>query len=147
MNNQISHGIQSMLDEYLKNVAIRLAKTYEKYVEGECGAAEYLIALRSFMLSYQVPIRFEEANTFQDLDQYGIYCDVSGRKYYAVYDTPQYVPRKKFVSDAFVDINSTIPERKSKYNLKNIMKYIDERKELNIISFNMLYFEAAEEAF
>lgn len=108
----------SMLDEYLKNVAIRLAKTYEKYVEGECGAAEYLIALRSFMLSYQVPIRFEEANTFQDLDQYGIYCDVSGRKYYAVYDTPQYVPRKKFVSDAFVDINSTIPERKSKYNLK-----------------------------
>lgn len=36
---------------------------------------------------------------------------------------------------------------KSKYNLKNIMKYIDERKELNIISFNMLYFEAAEEAY
>ena len=35
---------------------------------------------------------------------------------------------------------------KSKYNLKNIMKYIDERKELNVISFNMLYFEAAEEA-
>ena len=34
----------------------------------------------------------------------------------------------------------------SKYNLKNIMKYIGERKEINVIPFNMLYFEAAEEA-
>ena len=35
---------------------------------------------------------------------------------------------------------------KSKYNLKNVMKYLEERKELNVIPFNMLYFEAAEEA-
>ena len=34
----------------------------------------------------------------------------------------------------------------SKYNLKNIMKYIGERKEINVVPFNMLYFEAAEEA-
>lgn len=35
---------------------------------------------------------------------------------------------------------------KSKYNIKNIMKYLDEKKEINVIPFNMLYFEAAEEA-
>lgn len=35
---------------------------------------------------------------------------------------------------------------KSKYNLKNIMKYLEERKEINVISFNMLYFESAEES-
>ena len=34
----------------------------------------------------------------------------------------------------------------SKYNLKNIMKYIGERKGINVVPFNMLYFEAAEEA-
>ena len=34
----------------------------------------------------------------------------------------------------------------SKYNLKNIMKYIGERKEINVVPFNMLYFEAAEES-
>ncbi len=35
---------------------------------------------------------------------------------------------------------------KSKYNIKNIMKYLEERKEINVIPFNMLYFEAAEES-
>ena len=36
--------------------------------------------------------------------------------------------------------------RQSKYNLKNIMKYLEERKEISVIPFNMLYFEAAEES-
>ena len=34
----------------------------------------------------------------------------------------------------------------SKYNIKNIMRYLGERKEINVIPFNLLYFEAAEEA-
>lgn len=35
---------------------------------------------------------------------------------------------------------------KTKYNRKNITRYLGEKKELNIIPFNTLYFEAAEEA-
>ena len=35
---------------------------------------------------------------------------------------------------------------KTKYNKKNITRYLGEKKELNIIPFNTLYFEAAEEA-
>lgn len=35
---------------------------------------------------------------------------------------------------------------KTKYNIKNITKYLDEKKELDVIPFNILYFEAAEEA-
>ena len=35
--------------------------------------------------------------------------------------------------------------KQSKYNIKNITKYLEERKEVSIIPFNMLYFEAAEE--
>ena len=34
----------------------------------------------------------------------------------------------------------------SKYNVKNITRYLEERKEINVIPFNLLYFEAAEEA-
>lgn len=108
----------SALEAYLVNVAMRLAKTYEKYVKGGCGVADYLVALRSFMLSYQVSIRLDDANTFQNLDQYGIYCEATGMKYYAVYNTPQYITRNNFVSDAFVDVNAITSVCKSKYNLK-----------------------------
>ena len=34
----------------------------------------------------------------------------------------------------------------SKYNAKNISRYLEERKEIDVIPFNLLYFEAAEEA-
>ena len=34
----------------------------------------------------------------------------------------------------------------SKYNVKNISRYLDEKKEINVIPFNLLYFEASEEA-
>ena len=34
----------------------------------------------------------------------------------------------------------------SKYNTKNVMKYIGEKKELNVVPFNTLYFESAEES-
>ena len=34
----------------------------------------------------------------------------------------------------------------TKYNSRNVMKYIQERKELNVVPFNVLYFEAAEDA-
>ncbi len=34
----------------------------------------------------------------------------------------------------------------SKYNIKNLTRYLDEKKEISVIPFNLLYFEAAEEA-
>ena len=34
----------------------------------------------------------------------------------------------------------------SKYNIKNITRYLEEKKEINVVPFNLLYFEAAEEA-
>lgn len=34
----------------------------------------------------------------------------------------------------------------TKYNSRNVMKYMQERKELNVVPFNILYFEAAEDA-
>lgn len=37
-------------------------------------------------------------------------------------------------------------DKNSKYNKKNMMRYLDEKKELNIVPYNTLFFEAAEEA-
>lgn len=37
-------------------------------------------------------------------------------------------------------------DRRSKYNQKNITKYLNEKKDLYFVPFNLLYFEAAEEA-
>lgn len=34
----------------------------------------------------------------------------------------------------------------SKYNAKNLTRYLEEKKEISIVPFNLLYFEAAEEA-
>ena len=61
--------------------------------------------------------------------------------------------RYKELRDSNQEINSpkTIPvvgkyTRHSKYNVKNITRYLDEKKEIDVIPFNLLYFEAAEEA-
>lgn len=37
-------------------------------------------------------------------------------------------------------------DRRSKYNMKNITKYLGEKKDLSFIPFNLLYYEASEEA-
>ena len=37
-------------------------------------------------------------------------------------------------------------DRNSKYNRKNILRYLDEKKDISIIPYNTLYFESAEEA-
>mgnify|MGYP004495570725 CR=1 FL=1 len=36
--------------------------------------------------------------------------------------------------------------RHSKYNVKNLTRYLDEKKEISVVPFNLLYFEAADEA-
>lgn len=37
-------------------------------------------------------------------------------------------------------------DKNSKYNKKNIMRYLDEKKDINLLPYNILFFEAAEEA-
>ena len=34
----------------------------------------------------------------------------------------------------------------SKYNIKNLTRYLEEKKEISVVPFNLLFFEAAEEA-
>ena len=37
-------------------------------------------------------------------------------------------------------------DKNSKYNKKNIIRYLEEKKDLNIIPYNTLFFEAAQDA-
>lgn len=61
--------------------------------------------------------------------------------------------RYNYLTKNNIGVNSpkTIPVvgkymSESKYNLKNIIKYLDEKKDISVIPFNMLYFEATEES-
>ena len=36
-----------------------------------CGRADYLVAIRGFMLTYQVSLRFDNAQSFSNLSDYG----------------------------------------------------------------------------
>lgn len=63
------------------------------------------------------------------------------------------INRYKKMKEIDMEINGpkTIPVigkymNKSKYNIKNISKYLGQRQPIDTIPFNMLYFEAAEEA-
>ena len=61
----------------------------------------------------------------------------------------RYIELKK--KNKEVNSQKTLPvigkyNNESKYNTKNVMKYIGEKKELNVVPFNTLYFESAEES-
>ena len=109
---------KTSVEEFLLNTAYRLVNTYARYNEGKCGTADYLVAIRGFMLTYQVSLRFDNAQNFSNLSDYGIYYDSLGRKYYAVFDIPEFIMHKKFVSDSFITSSTDIPAIHSKYSLK-----------------------------
>ena len=55
---------KTSVEEFLLNTAYRLMNTYIRYNEGMCGRADYLVAIRGFMLTYQVSLRFDNAQSF-----------------------------------------------------------------------------------
>ena len=53
--------------------------------------------------------------------------------------------KSEFINPKYIPVIAKY-NKKTKYNKKNIMKYLDEKKDLNLVPFNTLFFEAAEEA-
>lgn len=111
-----------VVENALKNVVVRLVNTYKKYRVGEAGLSDYICVLRSFMLSFQTELRVEDHGIL-DNNYLGIHFNPSSQKYYATYDTPDYVKHKSFVEKTFVNMGSTIPESSSPYCL-NTNSYI-----------------------
>ena len=63
---------KTSVEEFLLNTAYRLVNTYARYNEGKCGTADYLVAIRGFMLTYQVSLRFDNAQNFSNFVRYQI---------------------------------------------------------------------------
>lgn len=53
--------------------------------------------------------------------------------------------KNEFINPKCIPVISKY-NKNTKYNKKNIMKYLEEKKDINLVPFNTLYFEAAEEA-
>ncbi len=112
----------NVVENALYNVVVRLVNTYKKYRVGEAGLSDYISALRSFMISFQTELRFEN-HEILDNNNFGIYLNTSSQKYYATYETPDYIKHKAFVEKAFVNTGTSVPENQSPYCL-NTNSYI-----------------------
>ena len=120
--NSLHDREDNVVEGALKNVVVRLVNTYKKYRAGEAGLSDYISALRSFMLSFQTELRVDDHGIL-DNNYQGIHFNPSSQKYYATFDTPDYVKYKSFVEKTFVNMGSTIPEKSSPYCL-NTNSYI-----------------------
>ncbi len=112
----------NVVENALKNVVIRLVNTYKKYRVGEAGLSDYISTLRGFMLSFQTELRIED-HGIMDNNYLGIHFNASSQKYYATYETPDYIKHKSFVEKAFVNMSLSVPESRSPYCL-NTNSYI-----------------------
>lgn len=112
----VHDGEVNVVNSALENIVVRLINTYRKYSAGEAGQSDYISVLRSFMLSFQTELRVENHEIF-DHNYCGIHFNPSSQKYYATYETPNYIRHKSFVADAFVNMGSVVPESSSPYCL------------------------------
>ena len=110
------------VEKDLFNVTNRLIKAEQLYNSSECGASDYLSALRNFLIAFKTSLSIS-ALDIPEQNRFGIYKDPVTGKYYATYDVPSFLIHPAFVKDAFVDLESNNPSYKTKYMLKT-NKYI-----------------------
>lgn len=105
-------------DRALSNIAVRLVEAHSRFMNGNCGEADYLVALRGFLLSYQTNIRYDLIDNFSDIEKYGLYQNSQDGSIYAVFDIPNFFPHKSFIEKAYIDNDATISDVKTIYSLK-----------------------------
>ena len=138
---EVLNGFNGMKDaDEMTNI-----KTYEKIAEG------YVDLIRTANQYYDMVLVDLDKTIFAEirekiLEISNLNVMVFSQKKESL---DRYIKYKENASSG--ELNKLVPVigkymDQSKYNLKNIMKYIGERKEINVVPFNMLYFEAAEEA-
>lgn len=113
-----------VVENALENVTIRLINSFEKYQNGIAGLSDYLSALRSFMISFQTELRVDDQGLLEK-NSFGIHFNPSIQKYYATYETPDYIKNKSFVEKTFINIGTDIPQNSSIYCL-HTNEYITE---------------------
>lgn len=109
---------QTPVDIYLYNVVIRLEKAKMKYQANIGWISDYLVALRSYLISFQTSVLFSDAIEEKILSLFGLYLNEDKSKIYAVPDIPDFISNKLFVEDAFIDKQTVKGEGSKKYCLR-----------------------------
>ena len=102
---------------FFQRTAIRLVKNYQKYMSGQIGTADYLAALRNFLLVFNMPLKIKSADYLKD-NVFGIYLYESKDQYMAAPLIPSYIPHPQFVEDAFVSEEQKTNIVQSPYSLQ-----------------------------
>lgn len=103
--------------QFLRRTELRLIKNHQKYMAGQTGKADYLAALRNFLLVYNMPLRIKNAAVLKD-NQFGIYLYDGSNRYMAAMQIPSYIPHPHFVEDAFVQGDYVDGKFHSSYSLQ-----------------------------
>ena len=111
------------IEEYLAKRASSLIKTYAKYKEGLAGEADYYVALRGFMASFQTPLTLDYFSLGDD-NLYGFHIE-NNHEVSVFLDLPEYIQHPDLVKQAFITASTPIEKeniRFQKYTPPSIRK-------------------------
>lgn len=104
------------IERYMINTVRCLENEYQRYRRKRSGNADFLGALRSFLLSFHARIHINNPQLLGKKD-FGIYPAGDGT-WFAVADVPEGFKYPSFVEAAFINQNTLYERRKSKYLLQ-----------------------------
>ena len=90
---------KSAKEFFYLNTVKRLFRAFELYQKNESYLNDYLLALRDYLLVFDVSIRLSNSDAIKE-NKFGISLDEVEDKYFASYQLPQDI-NEKFVKDAF----------------------------------------------
>ena len=102
-------------DRFLLHTIKRLCRAYDLQKRGDAENADFLLALRDYLLTFQTQIALN-TDFVPAENEFGIVQDPLDGKFFATYQFPTYVT-KKFCEDAFL---SEVPSHKFNYHGYNL---------------------------
>ena len=93
--------VTSAHEQFLLNCATRLVNAFSLYKQNEEFLGDLLIAIRNYLLTFQTEISASIIDSYETLDQYGLWLDPETRVLKASYQLPEYI-ETSFVETAFL---------------------------------------------
>ena len=128
LNNRRDSFDQSLLvaadnsiEKYLAKRAFSLIETYAKYKDELAGEADYYVALRGFMKSFQTTLILDQFNLGRE-NSYGFHIE-ENHEVSVFLDLPNYIQHPDLVEQAFITATTPITEEKTSFQ-KNTLPSI-----------------------
>ena len=131
LNNEISSielvcAGEKAKEHFLLNTVKRLMQGYRLYKRNEIYKADYILALRDYLITYDTTVRIDEDDFLKNND-FGIFFDDVEKKYFTSYQLPENVS-EKFVKEAFLKgveghVSSDIPALITDSNIYKLTGY------------------------